>query len=275
MTRNARISTEISSQRDPGLNSRASSASVSPHQPNEFPGWSQPLTFDSFEHKNPQFSQIYMTESEPHTPVEQMHSNLQHPYDTKHRFGSVSSVATTDDEDAGGNEILYPWTEQQDSLLKKTYEEMLQSPQLTPFSGRYPPSGILHRVSKDALKIAKYQKINFPHSLNATRQRILFHCHDENGDTHGNLHKIQVPSDYFFTTMPPINNDAGDLDEFEFTDMFSSSRRQSIDEKYGNRQQTLQPAFREPAPQPLTEEDIVNIVAKRKRDSLRMKRGPH
>lgn len=275
MTSNPRILTDINNPRDAGLKSRANSASVSPGQPNEHPGWSQPLTLENLEHRRPQFSQIYQAESEPHTPVEQMPPALYPTFDTKHRFGSVSSIATTDDEDAGGNEIIYPWTEQQDSLLKRTYEEMLQSPQLTPFSGRFPPSGVLHRVSKDTLKIAKHNEVYFPHSLNATRQRILFHYHNETDDNHNNLRKIQVPSDYFTMAIPSTNNNAGELDDFEFSDGFPTSRRQSVDDKYGHRQQTLQPAFREPAQQPLSEEDIVNIVAKRKRDSLRIKRGPH
>lgn len=263
----------------------------------------------------PRFKPSYMAESEPHTPVEQMPMPGNGPYDSHARFGSVSSIATTDD-DEGLNEIVYPWTPQQDELVRTAYEEHVNAPQTTPFSGRYPPSGVLHRVAKNTLKLAKHNNITFPHSMNAVRHRMLILYDSGPTESAEELDKYKM-QDYFSIVpnhyqrpqpQPQPQLQQPLFDEFEFSDAISSSRRLSVEEKYAGRSRMgsipgqglgtglasstgpgLAAPFRESKPllpavnttmgpnqgpsQGLTEEDVVNIVAKRKRDSLRMKRG--
>lgn len=237
--------------------------------------------------------------SEPQTPVDQIPPPLGISSEgyTKHRFGSVSSIATTDDEDMGPNEIIFEWNQEQDDLLKSMYEDLISKPDTTPFTGNVPPSGILHRVSKDTLRMARHRDIYFPHSMNSTRHRLIFLCQDKEPVNYEELEKYSLSRDYF--SMAPTTADQefngqevfGE-DDFNFSDNMSNMpRKLSIEEKYGMRSQGsgqpqgLAAPFKEPQPNSqtaqhinsgyITEEDIVNIVAKRKRDSLRMKRGPH
>lgn len=237
--------------------------------------------------------------SQPQTPIEQIPPPLGVGAEgyTKHRFGSVSSIATTDDEDAGPNEIIFEWNQEQDDLLKSMYEDLISKPDTTPFTGSIPPSGILHRVAKDTLRMAKHREVYFPHSMNSTRHRLIFLCQDKEPINYEELEKYSIPRDSFLMAPTTADHDFNGRevfgeDDFTFSDAVPTMQRKlSIEEKYGMRsqlpgqQQGLAAPFKEPQPNSqavqalnsgqMTEEDIVNIVAKRKRDSLRMKRGPH
>lgn len=215
---------------------------------------------------------------------------------TQHRLGSISSIASSEDESVA-TASQYPWTEQQDSLIMETFDLITSDPTTAPFSGKFPPSGITHRVAHDTVKAARRQRVLFPHRLPAIRHRILvlFSRREEFDDRT----ESYAETDYFGNRMEGVDDEgymssAGDASDFNFADTHESTQRPC----YSRYRETLggvgvlpvgvtappslASPFTETPPQvvpPHTmderelSEDILNVVAKRKRDSLRLKRG--
>lgn len=102
------------------------------------------------------------------------------------RFNSMSSVATSDEETASKSnnpmDSFFDWPAHDDELLMSTYQAHIDNPMVAPFAGRLPPSGIIHRVAKDTTKQAKQLGRHFPHTLNATRKRLLLLCGRQNSE---------------------------------------------------------------------------------------------
>jgi hypothetical protein len=106
------------------------------------------------------------------------------------RFNSSSSMATSDDDDrTNPTDSFFDWPAQDDELLMSTYQSHIDNPTVAPFAGRLPPSGVIQRVAKDTNKRAKQMGRHFPHSLNATRKRLLLLCGRQHSDAsiHGGL----------------------------------------------------------------------------------------
>ncbi|GMM34333.1 hypothetical protein DASC09_016580 [Saccharomycopsis crataegensis] len=59
----------------------------------------------------------------------------------------------------GGVSITMTFTKNFESMLMNIYQNYTSNPQLTPFSGRYPPAGIVSKVAKEALKVALSKNI--------------------------------------------------------------------------------------------------------------------
>lgn len=108
-------------------------------------------------------------QSVPHTPLNQRPPPPGDVY--MHHFGSISSVCTTDDEDF--NESSHKWLREHDAILSDQLRAYVEDPTTAPFSGRYPPSGVIQRVAKNTIKAATMQRIQFPHSARAVRRRLL------------------------------------------------------------------------------------------------------
>lgn len=83
-----------------------------------------------------------------------------------------------------------------ETLLINTYHAYLTNPQLTPFSGRYPPSGIVLKVSKEALKKALNQNVQIDLNVkNNTKYKTLATAKsnsDDNGKKNNNPTVIQA-----------------------------------------------------------------------------------
>lgn len=223
-------------------------------------------------------------DSVPHTPDSQVGMPFEMPSYTMHRFGSVSSVTTTDEEDSNAAE--YPWSDAQDAFIHDAYDALVNDPRTTPFSGRFPPSGVVQRVAKDTLKLAKRANAQFPHSLTAVRHRVLLLYSRSAESLDVSVDDIPEPLGSEID-VEAMEVDAGYEsldDEFQFED---EGRPRPARLSYEDAALPppgavpLQAPFKE-ASRPRqdgsveenpTSEDIVNIVAKRKRDSLRMKRG--
>lgn len=108
-------------------------------------------------------------QSVPHTPLNQRPPPPGEVY-ARH-FGSISSVCTTDDEDF--NENTHRWLPEHDALLSEQLRAYIDDPTTAPFSGRFPPSGVIQRVAKNTIKSATMQRVPFPHSAGAVRRRLL------------------------------------------------------------------------------------------------------
>lgn len=108
-------------------------------------------------------------QSVPHTPLNQRPPPPGEVY--MHHFGSISSVCTTDDEEF--NETSHKWLAEHDAILADQLRAYVDDPTTAPFSGRYPPSGVIQRVAKNTIKAATMQRMQFPHSARAVRRRLL------------------------------------------------------------------------------------------------------
>lgn len=107
------------------------------------------------------------------------------------RYNSVSSIATSDDDNGGGAlnsnnpmDNFRDWPRADDELLISTYQQIIDKPTTAPFAGPLPPSGIVQRAAKEAAKRAKSEKIPFPHSLPAIRKRLLLLCGRQAASAH-------------------------------------------------------------------------------------------
>lgn len=223
--------------------------------------------------------------SEPHTPIEQIPIPGQ-PFYKRSEYSSVTSFATTDDED-GINEIRYPWTEVQDNLVKLIYQRIIDSPLTTPFSSRYPPSGVLHQVAKKTISAARRKNVYFPHSMDSIRRRLLLSMHqDENPIAEATIRTEFTEYMSQFTPKKEFNED------FDFSDEMATPKA-NVSDRYTVAHsgrpglmpenicqlQSLAPPFqnsfeRRPSEpiDPFNEEGI-SLAARRKRDSFRIKRG--
>ncbi|ONH69882.1 hypothetical protein BON22_0381 [Cyberlindnera fabianii] len=106
------------------------------------------------------------------------------------RTASVSSIASSVSNlsQAGGNDFSYSQfashyklSEPFESMLCETYQTYQTNPQITPFNASNPPSGILNKVSKDALKRAVDSGIDIGievnnYSLVIIRQKLIQLC---------------------------------------------------------------------------------------------------
>lgn len=252
--------------------------------------WDSPIDFSTLLRESRRGSADRIPLSEPHTPIEQLPIPGQ-PFYKRSEFSSVSSFSITEDEE-GANEIIYPWSDEQDALLKSVYQRVVDSPLATPFSSRYPPSGVLHQVAKKTLGAAKRKGVSFPHSIDAIRRRtlLLIRQTEESNDP------TMIPQNSFqnsfvgcFGQFPAKTADSVCADEFDFSDNFSTSN--NLASKYGiGRHELLQenvrqlhllaPPFVEQQPtlqSPVSCADAFSdeplSVSRRKRDSFRLKRG--
>lgn len=221
---------------------------------------------------------------------------------TQHRLGSISSIASSEDESIA-SVSQHPWTEQQDALVMETFDIVTSDPTSAPFSGKFPPSGITHRVAHDTVKAARRQRVLFPHRLPAIRHRILvlYSRREEFND------RPEDPpeSDYFGNSGMEgiVDDDYGTREadgsaEFDFADTHERYQERPSFSRFRESlggvgvlpvgaTTSLASPFTETPPnvtnvtnvsgQAVDEreisQDILNVVAKRKRDSLRLKRG--
>lgn len=122
------------------------------------------------------------------------------------RFGSCSSMATSEDDDRINSnnplESFFDWSVQDDELLMSTYQSHVDNPTIAPFAGKLPPSGIIQRVAKDTNKRAKHLGRNFPHSLNATRKRLLLLCGRQHSDS--NFYNDSISDNEYCGSNSPI-----------------------------------------------------------------------
>lgn len=225
--------------------------------------------------------------SEPHTPVEQLPIPGQ-PFYKRSEYSSVSSFATTEDED-GINEIKYPWSAEQDDLVRMVYQKIIDSPLATPFSSRYPPSGVLHQVAKKTQSAARRHDVHFPHSMDAIRRRVLLLLHQAE-DSGNKPPEMELSFSSYFGQFTPKRSEPV-VDDFDFSENVATPKGR-VGEKYmiahsghpgllpeSLRQiQALAPPFKEQPAQPTISgdpfsEEGISLSARRKRDSFRFKRG--
>lgn len=65
-----------------------------------------------------------------------------------------------------------PWTPVQDTILLSVYQSYTEDPTVAPFAVYAPPSGAVQRVAKTAIRRARQENCDFPHSLHSCRQRL-------------------------------------------------------------------------------------------------------
>lgn len=73
-------------------------------------------------------------------------------------------------------DIPRDWPSLDDELLLSIYESQLRSSTTAPFAGAIPPAGIVSRVARQTGRVARANGWPFPHSLSATRKRLLLLC---------------------------------------------------------------------------------------------------
>lgn len=219
-------------------------------------------------------------DSAPHTPLEQAPPSFM----LHGSMGSSTSVCTTDDEDS---ETQYNWNEEQDAFLKQMLADYEANPRNAPFSGRFPPSGVVQRVARSTIRKASEDLgFYFPHNLIAVRKRIFLHCARAADQitpedlpegtllpgTNGSMDDISEP----MLLTPAKESSYDDFDFEDHTQPQTIPLASPFKEEFAKPHaiNAIRPIPTSPMPQQQSSDlHALNIVAKRKRDSLKMKRG--
>jgi hypothetical protein len=248
------------------------------------------------------------------TPTEQLGFNFnQYPEPPAcGRTASVSSIAssvsnfsTTNDLNLTSFANHYKLTESFENLLFDTYQIYQTNPTVTPFNEINPPSGVINKVTKEALKIAVEKGIEVGieinnYSLTIIRQKLIQLCKSSNQQNGRTSRTNSMSSMNGFPSLnlqtrlsnnPQLQQPLFDLRTptegfFSFeTPLTPVSQQQPLGHKF--QETELQPSFLQepvsigtppiPSGSPSNEffvpDGLFNATSNRKRESLRLKRS--
>ncbi|KAH3680781.1 hypothetical protein WICMUC_000132 [Wickerhamomyces mucosus] len=237
------------------------------------------------------------------TPTEQINNwfNNEPPKPRYGRTESVSSIASSISNFPTSNEINlsqfaknYTLTPNFEQLLIDTYQNYQLNPTITPFSSLSPPSGIVNRVSKDAL--SKAMELNMDigidinnYSLTIIRQKLIQLCGANNEGERSRNSSVSSSTNIpmmnlsnKFNNLPQSNSTSTPTDksdgcvfsfeapEAQFQPAFQSelNHQQHLQQQQQQQQQGQSPSLQAEFP-----EGLFNATSNRKRESLRLKRS--